>query len=70
MGFDIRLPIGLMFTLLGALLAVYGWMTRGSSSYVEHSLGLNVNAWWGLVLLGFGLALLCLAEIRRRRSLF
>ena len=52
MQFDVRLPIGLLFTLLGALLAGYG-LTADSG--VNHSLGLNVDLWWGLVMLIFGL---------------
>ena len=30
--------------------------------YKEHSLGINVNFWWGLGLLGFGLIMLGLAR--------
>lgn len=58
---DIRLPIGLMFTLFGLLLAAYGVATRGSAMYVA-SLGININLWWGLVLLVFGAAMLALAR--------
>jgi hypothetical protein len=44
-----------MFTVLGALLSVYGLVTaRTPESYVR-SLGLNVNLWWGLVMLAFGM---------------
>jgi hypothetical protein len=64
MGFDIRLPIGFMFAIFGALLGVFGVVTGGSAA--AGSRGLHVNAWWGLVMLVFGLALLYLA--RRRRS--
>jgi len=54
MGLDIRWPIGLMFTLIGALLAVFG-LTKGSESM---SLGININLKWGVVLLAFGLFML------------
>ena len=57
MGLDIRLPIGMMFTLLGALLAIYGLAT-GSDAIYQSSLGLNVNLWWGLVLFLFGAVML------------
>ena len=56
MGLDIRWPIGLMFTLIGALLAVFG-LAKGAESV---SLGININLIWGAVLLVFGvLMLLC-----------
>ena len=54
MGLDIRWPIGLMFTLIGALLAVFG-LTKGSESM---SMGVNINLIWGAVLLVFGVLML------------
>jgi hypothetical protein len=54
MGLDIRLPIGLMFSLVGLLLAGYGLITKSSDIYQTHSLGININLIWGLVLLVFG----------------
>ena len=56
MGLDIRLPIGMMFSIIGALLAVYG-VVAGERS---QRLGLNVNLIWGACILAFG-ALLLLA---------
>ncbi len=50
MGLDIRWPIGLMFTLIGALLTAYGALKSGDSM----SLGININLIWGIVLLVFG----------------
>jgi len=55
MGFDIRMPIGMLFTLFGILLIGYGAATRGSAMYAEHSLGLNMNLRWGVALLAFWL---------------
>ncbi len=60
MNFDLRLPIGLMFSLFGLLLTAYGALTRSSKIY-ERSLGINVNFWWGLALLVFGGTMLLLA---------
>ena len=51
MGLDLRWPIGLMFSLVGALLFGNGLLTGPS----DKALGLNINLWWGLVLLIFGL---------------
>jgi hypothetical protein len=56
MNLDLRMPIGLMFSIFGAMLSLYG-LTSGSAIYVR-SLGINVNLWWGLVLLAFGLVML------------
>lgn len=50
MGLDIRWPIGLMFTLIGVLLASFG----GINSAGSQSLGININLIWGIVLLVFG----------------
>lgn len=60
MNLDIRLPIGLMFTLFGLLLAGYGLVS--DKSIYQRSLGLNVNLWWGLVLLVFGGVMLLLTR--------
>jgi hypothetical protein len=56
MGLDIRLPIGLLFTLVGAVLVGYGVLSE--ATLYQRSLGFNVNLWWGLVLLAFGLIFL------------
>jgi hypothetical protein len=61
MGLDIRLPIGMMFTLIGALLGIYGLVTGTDTSMYVGSLGLNVNLWWGLVLFIFGAVMLFFA---------
>jgi ABC-type Fe3+-siderophore transport system permease subunit len=55
MGLDIRWPIGLMFTLLGAMLAFNG--VRDHSDHAI-SLGININLIWGAVLLVFGVLML------------
>jgi multisubunit Na+/H+ antiporter MnhG subunit len=61
MGLDLRWPIGLMFSLIGALLVIYGFITNSKPELYARSLGLNVNLVWGLVLLVFGSAMLFLA---------
>jgi hypothetical protein len=60
MGLDIRTPIGVMFSLLGALLAVYGAV--GPKAIYAKSLDININLWWGQVMLIFGLVMLWLAQ--------
>jgi hypothetical protein len=60
MKLDLRLPIGLMFSILGALLAAYG--LASDPAMYQRSLGINVNLWWGLVLLVFGVVMLWLVR--------
>ena len=66
MNLDLRLPIGLMFSIFGALLTVFGLIS--DDAIYARSLGINVNLWWGLVLLVFGLVMLgIMARARRER---
>jgi hypothetical protein len=63
MNFDLRLPIGLMFSLFGAMLTIYGF-TADSAIY-QKSLGINVNLYWGVALLIFG-GLMLIFALRSR----
>ena len=54
-----RFPIGGMFAIIGAMLVVYGLLSP--AALYERSLGINVNLWWGLVLLAFGVVMLVFA---------
>jgi hypothetical protein len=58
MTLDIRLPMGLLFTLIGALLLLYG-VTHAA---VSTAVGLNINAAWGALLMVFGVSMLLLAR--------
>jgi hypothetical protein len=60
MNLDIRLPIGMLFTLLGLLLVGYGLL--GDPSVYQRSLGHNVNLSWGIVVLAFGVVFLFLGR--------
>lgn len=55
MSFDLRLPIGALFTLFGLILAADGLFAG------RLVLGVNVNLWWGLVMLLFGGLMLAFA---------
>lgn len=66
MNLDVRLPIGLMFTLFGVVLAGYG-LVGDPKIYVDRSLGLNINLYWGLVLLVFGAVMLLLVARSRKQ---
>lgn len=65
MNLDLRLPIGLMFSIFGVMLTAYGLLS--DAAIYERSLGINVNLWWGLVLLAFGLVMLGFA-LRARKG--
>jgi hypothetical protein len=54
MGMDVRLPLGLLFLAIGALLAFYGLSTMGSDLYTK-SMGINLNLIWGSILMALGL---------------
>jgi hypothetical protein len=65
-GMDIRLPMGLMFGIIGAIIAIYGAATGGDAMYETHSLGININLWWGIVMAAFGGVMLLLAFVARK----
>jgi hypothetical protein len=64
MGLDIRWPIGLMFLLLGVILAAYGLFSN--PTIYAQSLGTNVNLIWGVVLGAFGIIMILLARSGRK----
>ena len=66
MWLDIRLPIGILFSALGVILAVFGLFS--DPSLYEQSLGINVNLIWGLVLLAFGIGMFLLGRRGKLRA--
>ena len=56
MSFDLRIPVGLMFTVFGLILSGVGLF--GGADLYRKSLGINMNLWWGLVMLVFGVLML------------
>jgi len=64
MGLDIRVPMGGMCGILGVIITVFG-VTSSPEIYKQHSLGININLWWGLVMIAFSLAMLGLAWRKR-----
>ena len=63
---DVRLPMGLLFLALGAILVAYG-LIADPTIYARHSLGQNVNLTWGVAFALFGGVMLWLAR-RARKS--
>jgi hypothetical protein len=63
MTLDIRVPIGFLFIALGGLLASYGLATSFSNpAMYERSLNININLWWGLSMLVFGVVMIALGR--------
>jgi membrane protein implicated in regulation of membrane protease activity len=56
---DVRLPIGVMFVLIGAIISIYGLVS--DPAIYERSLNININLWWGLVMFAFGAFMLIMA---------
>ncbi len=67
MQLDLRIPMGLMFTLTGLILILFGLATNSDAELYAKSLGINVNFWWGLVLLAFGLTMFLLGQRSQRK---
>ncbi len=66
MKLDVRLPIGLMFSVFGLILVVFG-LVSDPTIYAQHSLGININLAWGAVQLLFGVVMVGLA-LRTRQN--
>lgn len=60
MNFDLRIPVGLMFTIFGLILIGVGLF--GGAELSQKSLGINMNLWWGIVQLVFGALMLIFAS--------
>ena len=62
MHYDARISIGMLFTLTGTILTALGLATRDNAAVYVKSLGIDVNLWWGLALLVFGILVLALGR--------
>ena len=54
MGLDIRYPIGLLFSIIGIMLAIFGLVTGSNAEMYHRSLDININLWTGLGMVIFG----------------
>ena len=61
MDLDVRLPLGWLFCVLGAILIAYG-LISDPAIYAKHSLGQNVNLYWGVIFALFGGTVLFLSR--------
>jgi len=69
MSLDIRIPIGLMFSIIGLILAIFSFVSD-PKIYARSLgiLGVNINLVWGCVLLVFGAFMLLMAVRAQRRG--
>lgn len=64
MGLDIRIPLGLIFLIIGGMMLVYGFLTQGSDMY-RISLNIDLNLLWGGVMTLFGAAMFLVGRRQR-----
>ena len=62
MDIDLRIPMGMMLSMTGAVLAAYGLATRTRADLYAKSFGMNVDLWWGIGILIFGIIVLSLGR--------
>jgi len=55
---DIRFPIGLMFSIFGVIITIFGLATLSQDAMYIKSLNINVNLISGVFMLIFGLLFL------------
>ena len=66
MTLDLRLPLGLLFAVLGLLLGLYGLVS--DAAIYQVSSGVNVNLWTGAAMLAFGALMLIGVKLGSRRA--
>lgn len=64
---DIRIPIGLMFSIMGLVITAFGLFTVSDSEMYQKSLGMNVNVIMGAVMLAFGMVMFFWAYRKKRK---
>lgn len=65
MGLDIRIPLGLIFLIIGAMLTLFGAFTHGDAALYARSLGIDMNLIWGILMLVFGASMYLLGRRKR-----
>ena len=68
MGLDIKIPIGLMFTIMGLILTILGLVTRGDTAMYEQAMGYNINLFSGLIMLVFGCFMLFTSRLFKKKD--
>ena len=65
---DIRIPIGLMFSIVGVIITGFGFFTMSNVELYKKSLGINVNIIMGIFMLVFGLIMLFFAFRKKKKA--
>ncbi len=65
MGLDIKYPIGLMFSILGIILTLYGLATNSDTELYQKSFQININLWSGIGMLVFGILMLVFTKKKK-----
>lgn len=65
---DIRIPIGLMFSIIGVIITILGLFTVSDSDMYQKSLGINVNLIMGVLILLFGFIMLFFAFRKKKQK--
>ena len=68
MQFDLRYPIGILFTIYGVLLTAYGLISKNNKELYARSLDININLVWGIVMLIFGVVMFYFAKRGSKKS--
>ena len=68
MGLDIKIPIGLMFIIMGLILTILGLVTAGDTAMYEQSMGYNINLFSGLLMLAFGCFMLFTSRLFKKKK--
>ena len=68
MGLDIKIPIGLMFSIFGLILTILGIITAGDTAMYEQSLGYNINLLSGCIMLVFGGFMLFTSSLFKKKK--
>jgi hypothetical protein len=67
MDMDIRIPIGLLFAILGFILFAFGLYSMNDTELYARSLGKNINLWTGVAMLVFG-GLMLFFSLRKKKT--
>ena len=68
MGLDIKIPIGLMFTIMGLILTILGLVTKGDTAMYEQAMGYNINLFSGIFMLAFGCFMLFTSSLFKKKK--
>jgi hypothetical protein len=63
---DIKIPIGLLFSILGIILTIVGAVSYGDTDMYVKSLNININLWSGITMLIFGGLMLYFSKLRKK----